>query len=278
MATKKATTKKKAPTAKAAPVVSSKTTVKTVPASAQKQTLGQHIETSLASTKLWRSLAAEFIGTFLLVAVIVVSQGSAIAVMFAITGIVLLVGALSGAHLNPAITVGAWVTRRIGWMRAVSYIFVQFLAAATAFFALQAFIGGQAEVSSAQAAYGQNAAVLFKAVSLSTIPGKEWYVFFSEILGTAVLGFAVANALRLKDQLSSSFSVGFGIFIALMVAGTVSGYVAASAIINPAVALGLQAYAPEAWSYVVYALGPVIGGALGFVIFDLLYGKNAKNA
>lgn len=284
MATKKATsTKKKAPavkkaaaktTAKAAVV--SKTTVKTVPAVAKKQTLGQHIETSLQSASLWRSLGAEFIGTFLLTAIIIVSQGSAIAVMFALVGIVLLIGVVSGGHLNPAVTIGAWVTRRIGWLRAIGYIFVQFLGAAVALVTLQAFLGGQPAVSEAAAAYGQTAQQLFKAASLSAISGKEWFVFFAEIFGTAILAFAIANALRAKDQITAAFSAGFGIFIALMLAGTAAGYVAANAIINPAVALGLQVYAPDAWSYVVYALGPVIGGAIGFVIFDLLRGKQAK--
>lgn len=280
MATKKATsTKKKAPVASKKTTTASKTTVKTVPAVATKQPLGQRIETSLQSARLWRALAAEFVGVFLLVAVVIVSQGSAIAVMFALVGIVLLVGALSGAHLNPAVTVGAWVTRRVGWLRAVSYIFVQFLGAAVAFFALSAFLGGQAEVSSAQAAFGQSSQELFKAASLSTLAGKEWYVFFAELLGVAVLSFAVANAMRLRNelnQLSSAFSVGLGIFIALMLAGTAAGYVGAHAIINPAVALGLQAFSPEAWPYVVYVLGPVIGGAFGFALYDLLYGRAAR--
>ena len=270
MATNKAaSTKKKAPAVIKNSAVT-KTTVKTATVT-KKQTLGDHIESSLQSVRLWRSLGAEFIGTFLLVAVIVVSQGSAIAVLFAAVGIVLMLGVLSGGHFNPAITIGAWVTRRIGWLRAVGYIFAQFLGAAVAFFALQAFIGGQAAVSAEAAAYGQTAQELFKAAALTT--GKEWHVFFAELLGTAVLGFAVANAYRLRDQLSSAFSYGFGIFIALMVAGTVAGYVAANAIINPAVALGLQAYAPEAWSYIVYALAPVIGATLGFVLYDLLRGK-----
>lgn len=277
MATKKATsTKKKAPAVKKTTSAAAKTTVKTVPALAKKQTLGQHIETSLQSPRLWRSLGAEFIGTFLLATVIIVSQGSAIAVMFALVGIVLLIGAISGSHVNPAVTVGAWVTRRIGWLRAVGYIFAQFLGAAVAYFVLSAFIGGQAAVSAEAASYGQTAQKLFEAVSLSDIAGKEWFVFFSELLGTAILGFAVANATRLKDQLSASFSVGLGIFIALMVAGTASGYVAANAIINPAVALSLQVYAPEAWPYLVYALAPVLGGVIGFVLYDLLRGKDVK--
>lgn len=58
MANKKATsTKKKAPAVKSASVAT-KTTVKTVPAVAKKQTFGQHIETSLQSSRLWRSIGA----------------------------------------------------------------------------------------------------------------------------------------------------------------------------------------------------------------------------
>jgi aquaporin Z len=280
MATNKATsTKKKAPAAKKTTSKSaavSKTTVKTVPATAKKQTLGQHIESSLQSAALWRSLGAEFIGTFLLVAVIVISQGSQLAVLFALIGIVLLVGALSGAHLNPAITIGAWVTRRIGWLRAIGYIFVQFLAAAVALVTLQAFLNGQPQVSEAAAAYGQGAQELFKAVSVSSFAGKEWYVFFAEILGTTILGFAIANALRMNNRIGAAMSAGFGIFVALMVAGAAAGYVVANTIINPAVALGLQVYSADAWAYIVYALGPVIGAAAGFVIYDLLYGREAK--
>ena len=281
MATKKAaSTKKKAPAVKSSTTKSTavtKTTVKTVPAT-KTQTLGDHIESSLQSPRLWRSLAAEFIGTFLLVAVVLVSQGAPLAVLFALTGIVLLLGAVSGGHVNPAITIGAWVTRRIGWLRAVGYIFVQFLGAAVAFFTLQAFLGGQPPVTEAAAAYGQAAQELFKAAKISdlTAANAAWYVFFAELLGTAVLGFAIANATRAKDQLTAAFSAGLGIFIALLIAGSVAGFVSANAIINPAVALGLQAYAPEAWPYLVYALAPVLGGVLGFILFDLLRGKDAK--
>lgn len=283
MATKKATsTKKKATTVKKVvstpTTVSTKTTVKTVPAVATKQTLGEHLETSLQSARLWRSLGAEFIGAFLLVAVIIVSQGSAIAIMFAAVGLVLLLGAISGSHLNPAVTVGAWVTRRIGWLRAVAYIFVQFLGAAAAFFALQAFIGGQGAVSAQAAAYGQTAQELFKAAALSNVNGKEWYVFFAELIGAAVIGLAYANASRIQDQLSKSFSIGLGIFVGLMIAGTTAGYVAANAILNPAVALGLQAFTADAWPYLVYVLAPVIGAVIGFVIHDLLRGKDTTVA
>lgn len=276
MATKKASvTNKKAPAKKAAQATSAvtKTTVKTVPATAKKQTLGSHLESSLMSRGLWRALGAEFVGTFLLASVIIAGQGQPIFVLFGVVGIVLLIGALSGAHVNPAITVGAWATRRIGWLRALSYIFVQFLGAAVAFFALSAFLGGATQPTAEQQMYGQSAAALFKAADVTALTGKEWYVFFAEVLGTTILAFAVASALRAKESLTAAFSVGLGIFIALMVGITITGYVSASSIINPAVALSLQAYSGT-WAYIIYVLGPVVGGVLGFLLHDMLRGRD----
>jgi len=274
MATKKATTtKKKAPAKKtSASAAVTKTTVKTAPATAKKHSLGQHLESSLMSTSLWRALAAEFIGTLLLATVIIAGQGQPIFVLFGLVGIVLLIGSVSGAHVNPAITIGAWATRRIGWLRAVGYIFVQFLGAAVAYFTLSAFLGGATQPTAEQQAYGQAAASLFKAVDVTTLTGKEWYVFFAELLGTTILGYAVATATRAKETLNAAFTVGLGIFIALMVAMTATGYVAASAIINPAVALSLQAYSGT-WAYIIYGLGSVLGGVIGFLLHDAIRGR-----
>ena len=275
MATKKATsTKKNAPLKKTStsPVVA-KTTVKTVSATAPKAGFSARLESSLQSVRLWRALAAEFIGTFLLASVVIAGQGQPIFVLFALIGIVLLIGAVSGAHVNPAVTIGAWVTRRIGWLRAVGYILVQILGAAAAFFAFSAFLGGAVAPTEQEQLYGQTAPTLFAAIDLSTIAGKEWFIFFAELLGTAIIGFAYATALRNRDTISSAFTIGAGVFIALMVTVTVGGYISASTILNPAIALSLQAYDPLVWAYAVYALAPIIGGVLGFIIHDLLRGR-----
>lgn len=275
MATKKAvSTKKKAPAVHRAAASASKTTVKSALALASKQTLGQHIESALQTPNLWRAVAAEFLGTFLFAATVIAGQGQPIFLLFALTGIVLIFGGISGAHVNPAITVGAWATRRIGWFRALGYLLAQFLGAAVAYFTLQAFLGGAPALTEAQQAYGQAAPTLYAANDLSTIAGKEWYVFFAELLGTTILGFAVAYATRAKDALTSAFSAGLGIFVALMIVVTIGGYISATAIINPAVALALQVYAPSVWPYIVYAIAPVIGGVVGFALYDLLRGKN----
>ena len=282
MATKKATTTtKKAPAKKSAAAKTStttKTTVTTAPVAATKNTFTGHIQQSVRSVALWRALGAELVGTFLLASVVIAGQGQPIFVLFALVGIVLTLGAISGAHVNPAITIGALVTRRIGWLRAIGYIVAQLLGAALSYIVLSAFIGGAAAVSAEAAAYGQTAATLFTAADVSLLTGKEWYVFFAELTGTAILGLAVANATReTQDRVAAAFTVGLGIFIALMVAVSAASYVGASAIINPAVAITLHAYSwSSIWPFAIYALAPVIGGILGFVLYDLLRGKTAK--
>ena len=209
----------------------------------------------------------------MLAAVIIAGQGQPIFVLFGLVGIVLLVGSISGAHVNPAVTIGAWATRRIGWLRAVGYIFVQFLGAAVAYFVLSAFLGGATQPSAEQQAFGQSAAALFQAADITALTGKEWFIFFAELLGAAILGFAYASTTRAKDTLSSAFAIGLGIFIALMVGITVTGYVAASSILNPAIALSLQAYS-GLWAYIIYGLGAAVGGVIGFILHDLLRGRD----
>lgn len=262
MAQKKAATTKKA------------TSVKTATASSYAG-VRDHVATSLRTASLWRALGAEFIGTFLLASIIIAGQGQPIFVLFGLIGIVLLIGAVSGAHVNPAITVGAWATKRIGWFRALAYIIVQVLGAIVAFVTLKAFLAG-ADVPSAEAlSYGASAPALFSAQAIGDVAeaGKQWYAVFAEVLGTAILGYAVAHATRSKDSLVAALSVGTGIFIALMVGITVAGYVGASSILNPAVATALQAFDTSVWSYAVYALAPVIGGIIGFVLYDTIRGK-----
>jgi glycerol uptake facilitator-like aquaporin len=273
MATKKAASKKTTTTRKSTSSKTTRTSVKTAPARVAKQGFVMHVQESLKTASFWRALAAEFVGTFLLAGVIVAGQGQPIFVLFGLVGVVLLVGAVSGAHVNPAVTIGALVTRRIGWLRALGYILFQLAGAAVAYFALTAFLGGAA---AADPTTGQTAPALFKAANVSLLTGKEWFVFFSEMIGTAILGFVYANVTREKtDRVAAAFTAGLGIFVALMFAVSTASYVGATGIINPAVAVSLQAY-NQVWSYAIYALAPVIGAVFGFVVFDLIRGRADK--
>lgn len=264
MATKKAASSVKKSTAKKPTKKTS--TVKAVAASKRTLLFGS----PLKGRPFIVALIAEFIGTFLFAGAVIAGQGQPIIILFALAGIVLLVGTMSGAHLNPAVSIGAWVTRKITGLRALGYIVAQFLGAVTALGALHTFISG-----AAAPAAGYASASLYQAAVIPV--GKEWYIFFSEMLGTAILGFAIATVIRYKsDRVAAGLTAGFGIFIALLLAASAAAYVGGTAIINPAVALSLNALKWEMWPLAIYVLAPVIGGVVGFIVQDILQVETDK--
>lgn len=215
------------------------------------------------------ALVAEFIGTFLLAGAVIAGQGQPIIVMFAIAGVVLLVGTLSGSHLNPAITFGAWLTKKVSALRAVGYVVAQVLGAWFAYAVLNAFVHGAAPLSSAAQAYGQTAPTLFQAAVLPV--GKEWYIFFAELLGAIILALVMATAFRYKkDRVASALTVGFGIFVALLLAASAAAYVGGTAIVNPALAVSLGAIKWSVWPIAAYIVAPVVGASVGFILHDIL--------
>lgn len=267
MATKKtASSAKKSAAKKTSPKSTKVTTVKAVSAEKPADTL---FGLKMYRSPLLGAGLAEFVGTFMFAAAFIAGQGQPVIVLFALVGIVLAVGAMSGAHVNPAITIGAWATRKISGVRALVYIFAQVLGAMLAYVMLNAFVAAAPEVSAQAAAFGQTAPELFKA---ATIPAdKEWAVFFAELLGTAIFGFAVAGALKAKDRIVGAFTVGLGLFLGLLIAGSAAAAIGGSAILNPAAAVALQAIDFKTiWPFAVYIFAASLGAMIGFVLNDLL--------
>lgn len=220
---------------------------------------------------------AEFIGAFLLATTVLIVRNEPFYMFIGLIGIFMLIGGLSGAHLNPAITIGAWVSRRINWVRAVCYMAAQFLGAMLAVVVMSSFLAQAPEVTEEAAAFGQTAPQLFKAASLTE--GKEWTVFTAEVIGLAVLGFAYASVLRARitDKLAGAFTVGGGAFLAMAFASTAATYVSATVALNPAIAVTLNAIdASKIWTFVVYFLAPVLGAVIGFFLYDLLRSAEAE--
>lgn len=208
------------------------------------------------------ALLAEFIGTFLLAAIVVVGQGQPIIMLFALAAIVLSVGVLSGAHLNPALTFGAWITRQITGFRALGYVVAQVLGAMLALVTLSALLGGQPGTPNPVSGETQAAELYNRASAI--IQGKEWYAFFAELLGASIFGFAVANAFRNhRERFAAAYTVSGGLFLGLFIAGS-------TAILNPAVALTLQAVKWEVWPLAVYIFAPLVGAAIGFIVYEVL--------
>jgi glycerol uptake facilitator-like aquaporin len=277
MATKNAASAAKKKTAAKKPAATKVTTVKAV--ESRPATSVTNSKKASFNLPLVAAMIAEFVGTFLLAAVALLTQGNPLYVGFALVGIVLAVGAMSGAYVNPLITVGAWATRRISGMRALLYLLAQVLGALAALGIMSAFIGGAPKVAPEAAMYGQQAPALFEIAKLTE--GKEWYLFFAELLGANILGFAVANALREnKERLAAAFTVGLGLFSALIIAGFTAQYVGGNgAVVNPALAFTLSAIDWSDfkwWSVAIYLVAPLIGGIAGFFLHDTLKSSTEK--
>jgi len=206
--------------------------------------------------ELWRKkfamLAAEFLGTGFLTLVVLAVQRStigvpyfvAIAAGFAVAALMYVFSNVSGAHLNPLVTIGLWSARKVKTIPAALYLIVQVL-------------GGWA-------AYGVY--TYFVNSSLPLLNGHiTSHLYVAEGVGAFVFAFvwAAAAARRLSHAVAG---VGFAVGIIIAAAASVG-------IINPALALGERAWV--FWGstgWIVYVLAPVIGGIVGFNLYDLIFG------
>ena len=247
-----------------------KTTKKTV-AAETKSASSSKFTVSGRNANLRAPLAAclaELIGTFMLTAAVIVVQGQQLFVMFALITIALVVGQLSGAHVNPAITFGAWVTRNITGLRAVGYVVAQFVGAMLAVVILTALLDKTPTANPMGGA--PTTPELFKAIAIAG--GREWVAFFAEVLGAAIFGFGFAASMLQKERIASAFIVGGSLFMGLLIGGT-------TVVLNPAVSMAIKALdLGQMLTVGVYAVGTLIGVALGFLLHKLLTKEAARVA
>lgn len=170
---------------------------------------------------------------------IAMAHGLALALMISA------LGATSGGHFNPAVTLGFVVTGRQSWTSAITYWISQLLGALAASFLLRSVLPGE----SGQATHW-GVPMPGEGVSPSMALMLEFVLTF--LLVTSVWGTLVDDrAPRL-----GGFGVGFTLLMAVLVAGPLSG-----AALNPARAFG-AACASGVWTaHWVYWLGPLLGGA-----------------
>jgi glycerol uptake facilitator-like aquaporin len=269
MATKKAgTTAKKTTRSKSQPAKTTVTTIKAVETAVGTKSISRFGD---RRTVLAAALIGEFIGTFLLTSAFLVTKGEPLYMGFVLVTLILMIGTLSGAYLNPMLTVGAWVTRKLGHLRSVAYIVAQLLGAGAAFVLLSTFV--HANGTDAASAYSaQQTTEVFKLAALTD--KNHWLVIFAELLGASVFAFAFAGALREKtDRVARALTIGFGLFVAALVAGVAAGYVSANVALNPAIALAASAidWTKVDWfAAAAYIVAPLVGGVIGFALRDVI--------
>src|SRR5476649_2395403 len=245
---------------------------------------------------LLREMLAEFLGTFILivfgvgvVAQFVLSKQSAgsylsinIAWGLAVTMGCYVSAGVTGAHLNPAVTLALAVHRKLPWGKVLPYTFAQvagaFAASAVVFVtyheAINAFDGGVRQVLGAQGTAGIWAT--YPQPFLSTFPGG----FVDQVVGTALL---VGVIFGISDSRNSPAPAGVApVVVGLLVVliGMTFGFNAGYAI-NPARDFAPRLFtalagwgagvfrADDHWWWVP-VVGPCVGGVLGGYCYDLL--------
>jgi len=247
---------------------------------------------------LMRELLAEFLGTFVLimfgvgvVAQVVLSKHTAgdtlsinIAWGLAVTLGCYVSAGVTGAHLNPAVTLALAVHRKLPWGKVLPYSAAQFAgafaASAVVFLtyheALNAFDGGVRQVLGAQGTAGIWAT--YPQPFLSTFPGG----FIDQVVGTALLMGVILGITDSRNSPAPAGLVPVVVGLLVLVIGASFGFNSGYAI-NPARDFGPRLFtfvagwggevfrAGNAWWWVPI-VAPCIGAVLGGWVYDLFVG------
>lgn len=209
----------------------------------------------------WRRLFSELFGTFLLVTVgvgggmvnarfggdVVPGPVRAVGPGLMVTAIILFMGAVSGAHLNPVVSVAFAIRGNFPWRRVGAYVIAQFAGAILATLVLIGLLGKQ-----------DSAGLTLPGPGISTATAMAWEVLLTTGLVSVILGTASG-----AQQLGPIAALGVGSYIVLagLFGGPVSG-----ASMNPARSLGPALVVGNWTAWWAYLLGPLIGAviAVGF--------------
>jgi MIP family channel proteins len=215
---------------------------------------------------LARRLTAEALGTFGLVfigaAVVVVNGGFpnsgigllgiALAHAVVLSVMVTATMTISGGHLNPAVTAGLLVARRIDAGSAAAYIVAQLVAAVIAAVLVKLLLPPHAVRAALL-----GVPVIASSVSLGQAIGIELVLTF--FLVSAVFGTAVSpDAPRV-----GGFGIGLVLLFDILVGGPLTG-----AAMNPARAFGPALVAGTWVGQLVYWIGPIVGGILAALLWE----------
>lgn len=203
----------------------------------------------LLSRKKLAPLIAELLGTFTLTFVVLSVSKSAIGIPYfvalaaglTLTLMVLVIGATSGAHINPAVTFGLWSVKKIGTLKGILYIIAQFIGAIFAW-------------------------KLYVYLIDNTIPSigsksYDWRILTAELVGTLIFTFGLAAAVyQGYEGGRKAATIGGSLVLGILVSSVV-----ANGVLNPAVALGIQSWGTE------YFVGPLVGGLIGINLYSLVF-------
>ena len=221
------------------------------------------------SVQLWRRCAAEGLAAFALVtagcgAIVTNAQYDqtlgtvGIALVFGLVIMVMVhaIGHLSGAHINPAVTLAFTLTRHFSPREAAAYIAAQIAGATVAALMLLAvWTDKPASLGATVPTVGSGSALVYEAVLSAFL----MFVIMAVATDTRAVGAAAAIAIGGTIGLDALFG------------GPVTG-----ASMNPARSLGPALVSGEWHDFWVYVVGPVGGAALGAIAYQLIRGPRSQ--
>lgn len=220
---------------------------------------------------LLKQSVAEFIGTFALIGIgvgaifsqsqehlrwlgVALAQGLTMAVMVTATG------AISGGHLNPAVTFGVLVGGHISVKRAIAYWIAQLAGAVTAAYLIIA-------IASGNGVQIVSAGTPDLADSISQGQGMAIEAMLTFFLVFVYYGSAVDP----RAPKIGGLAIGLTVVLGMLVGSPLTG-----GAMNPARTFG-PALASGHWNnHLVYWIGPMLGGALAGLIYGRFLIKPAK--
>jgi aquaporin Z len=220
----------------------------------------------------WRRLFSEMLGTFFLVLVAAgggmmghafpdtISRSAAVvAPGLMVMAVILFMGKVSGAHLNPAVSLAFALRGDFPWRRVPGYIVVQLIGATLAALFLRAVINVSAVYGSNYPATGYTASAAFWMEFILTLG------LVSVILGTA------SGAQNIG--IIGAFGVGGYIALAGLWGSPLSG-----ASMNPARTFGPDLVGAKFTDFWVYMAGPIAGAAVAAAFAFVLRGRGGGKA
>jgi aquaporin Z len=215
----------------------------------------------------WRRLFSEVLGTFFLVLVAVGGGmvnarfgGHAVPAAARVTApglmvaaVILFMGTVSGAHLNPVVSVAFALRGDFPWRRVPAYIVAQFAGAVLATLLLWALIGRHG-----------SAGLTLPGGGISTMTATAWEAVLTTGLVSVILG--TASGAQAVGSLAA-IAVGSYIVLAGLWGGPVSG-----ASMNPARSLGPALVLGDWTAWWAYLAGPAIGAVVAVGIAYVLRG------
>jgi len=171
------------------------------------------------------------------------------------------IGHISGCHINPGVTAGLMVGRKIGLIKGLLYIVVQSLGAIVGAALLMVLTGQESSDSPSIGAVGLNADV---PVSAGAGFGIEFFITFVLVLVVYAAAADEDNAGSVKG--SAPLAIGFAISIGHLFAVPLTG-----AGMNPARSLGTAVVANKLENHWVYWAGPLLGGIAAGLIYQMVF-------